>query len=253
MMALTRADIDQMCKQLVDDLKARREALYPPGEKRKLPADIPTLQQMRDMRKLVVTIRAGMLALHDDIEPRKRPTSPLKLTEAMATFLGLTPAFSGYYKRELLVKALNIYATVRGLVVDGGIMLDDDLALATCRSTGELLPRQQVFGLVSSAFEPSSEHTKSAVHPRVLKALEKEKDELQSVSDAIAYVRRTKQHRDRCLTSKHKDLLVQEAKGWSAEVSRAEEALLQCVAQTRLFADVTQVVVDTVADVVSDE
>jgi len=249
---MTRQDVDTACKDLIEQWKERRTLIYPPNDKRKLPKDVPTLKDMRELRKLLITSRVGMLALHNEVEPTKRLSHPIKLGAAMQTFLNLPSSFGGYYKRELLVKAINLYAGINDLVIPIGITIDNALAAATGYPVGEELPRARIFNVVSVAVERSSTSKVSSkttskgeivakLSNRVLRAIEKETQQLQAVSDALQHLRHAKKCREQCLSSTHKNILAVEAKEWETIITEAEHTLQQCQQNSRLFGKVVDV------------
>jgi hypothetical protein len=238
---MSRAEIDQTCTRLVGCLMARRLAIYPPGDKRRLPDDIPTIKHFQDARKQVEVIRGGMLALYDDVRPRKKPTNPLPLAERMREFLGLPAAFQGYYKRELLIKAINLHVTLNGLTVAGGVRVDEALSRACGGryADGEIIQRRSVFSLTSGAFVTRAEGEEAAKVPsRVKTLLLRERAELQAVGDALTLLRKARQQHQLATSSPHAALLDREIRVLAASAAAGEAALLERAGETRLFGQV---------------
>jgi hypothetical protein len=148
---LSRDKIKELFEKLDVDLRNRSVALHPPGDKRKLPADIPKRDKFRQLRVVVDNARIGMLALEASLRLNRRPAIPVPISDTMKTFLRLGDEFEGYYTRELLVKAINLYATLYDLCSGNSITLDTRLATATMLSPGETILRKRIFGLVAAA------------------------------------------------------------------------------------------------------
>lgn len=237
---MSQVDIEKTCKELVEQLKERRELIYPPNEKRKLPEDIPSSKEIRELRKLIESVKSNMVMFRNVVEPKKRITKPLKLKDSMIEFLHLSPSFGGYYKREFLVRIINLYTTINNLVIPNGIRIDDTLSKATGISSGEEIERKQIFTIVAASFIQTSQDPNQAAQKlssKIIRSLEKEKQDLDAISKALNYLRRVTKCYEQTITSQHKDILVAEATEWNKVILEARQAFENTVKSTRMFSD----------------
>lgn len=177
----TREQIDDICDKLVEGISDRKLAIYPPQDKRKLPDDIPKQKSFVNLKKKVEELRSIMNSKERNLNPSHRIMKPIKVNEEMAEFLKLDDEFDGFYTRELLVKAVNLYTSLRGLSEGNVVTLDARLAKAAQKEEGDQIQRTEIFSIVSksiSRVELDQEKT-----DELLKVLLEEQSQLKIIAD----------------------------------------------------------------------
>jgi hypothetical protein len=216
----SREDTKEICSALGAGITKAKHLVHPPDHKRWLPEDLPTTKYFDETKRAVSAVQASIMGLHDVVDPRRKATPAVRATKEMARFLCLTPEFDGCYKRELLVKALTLYAATRGLATPAGFRVDDRLARASGVAIGSVVERKGIFTFAARCVRSLTKEEALALPQEVLDTLDEERRELAGVSYALAELRAAKKHAELAAASPDADLLEREAKRWTA---RAEE------------------------------
>jgi hypothetical protein len=183
----TREEIDRVCDKLVEGITDRKLAIYPPGDKRKLPDDIPKQKSFVSLKKRIEALRSVMNAKERNLNPSHRVMKPIKVNDEMIEFLKLDEEFDGFYTRELLVKAVNLYTSLKGLSEGNVVTLDARLAKAAQKEEGDQIQRTEIFSIVSksiSRVELTQEQT-----DELLEVLLREHEQLKSIADIRADIK----------------------------------------------------------------
>jgi hypothetical protein len=151
MSASQREKIDELTKILLEGISDRKLAIYPPNDKRKLPDDIAKQKVFVQLKRRVEAIHRALSALDRNLHPSKRDIKPIKINKHMQRFLRLDDEFDGFYSRELLVKAINLYTSIKGLSESNVITLDARLAKAMQKEKDEKIQRTEIFRIVSNS------------------------------------------------------------------------------------------------------
>jgi hypothetical protein len=234
MTATVRDEINEACGELVTGLAASRLALYPPGDKRRLPDDIPTTKDFRAMRKQIEAVRLALLDMCAGARGGRQALF-VRLRPSALAFLRLPDEFDGWYKREVLVKALNMHATLADLSTAEGIRVDERLALcADEMEPGSLLQRKEIFALVSALCErpPADAEPPSE---QVVAAIAREQDELNALAEVLAELRHARAQVTAIEGSRHVALLARELESRRQDAERLQQRLHEVAATTRLF------------------